>query len=139
MMANDVLMTNDWLADPFFDALGRRFFGGVLPSTGDAGLPTDITESADAYVLKINVPGRDKQDIWLNYQDNVLTVGAKATADSTEGAVLRERKTDRVSRGFRIPNVAAQDIIATLSEGVLTVTLPKLTGQSAGDHHIDIQ
>nr|WP_241865019.1 Hsp20 family protein [Lacticaseibacillus kribbianus] len=102
-MANDVLLQNDWLADPFFDALGRRFFGGRLPSDADAGLPTDISESADAYVLKINVPGRAKKDIWLNYQDNVLTVGAKATEDSKEDVVLRERKTDRVSRGFRIP------------------------------------
>ncbi|WP_125702418.1 Hsp20/alpha crystallin family protein [Lacticaseibacillus daqingensis] len=134
-MATDMMQRSDWFADPFFGAFGQPFFTGAH---GANDLTSDIEESTTAYVARIEVPGHTKQDVALTYHDNVLTVAVKATAAPKGTALLAERTHDPRSRRFRLPNVAANDISATLENGVLTVTLPKLTGAAGGDHQIAI-
>lgn len=141
-MANEVMRRNDWLDDPFFD-MGNRFFDNMLPSRQDRVLKTDIQETDKDYVAKVDVPGIDKQNIQLNYQDNVLSVSVKKAdfndhQDKDGNLLMSERHYGAMSRSYRLPNVDEAAIKANYDKGVLTITLPKLTETPANPHHIEI-
>ncbi|KRO16294.1 Hsp20/alpha crystallin family protein [Lacticaseibacillus saniviri] len=145
-MANNLSRRNDWLTDPVFGDMGRRFFDGFLPTQnpiGDRVLKTDIKDTDKAYIAKVDVPGIDKKDIQLNYQDNVLSISVKKDdftdhEDEEGNLLMSERNYGRMSRSYRIPNVDEGAITAAYDAGVLTVTLPKLTGKPESTHQIDI-
>lgn len=142
-MANDMMRMNDWLADPFFDDLGQRFFSNWVPARNTTALNTDIKETDQNYIAKVDVPGLAKKDIALNYQENVLSISAKQTdfndhEDQQGNVLMSERRTGTMSRSYRLPNVDAANITATVNDGVLTITLPKLTSKASDDHHIEI-
>ncbi|WP_407894939.1 Hsp20/alpha crystallin family protein [Lacticaseibacillus sp. N501-2] len=144
-MANEVVRRNDWLEDPFFDTLGRRFFDGFLPSSGsEQSLKTDINETDDAYIAKVDMPGINKNDIKLNYQDNVLSVSVTKSdfndhQDKNGNTLMSERSYGAMSRSFRLPNVDEANIKAQYTDGVLTINLPKLTDTAEANHQIDIE
>lgn len=144
MMANEMMRMNNWLDDPFFNELGRRFFGSLSDGTAsETGLATDIKENDQAYIAKVDVPGLDKKDIHLNYEDNVLSISVShddaADHEDHEGNMLmQERRAVAMNRSFALPNVDSSKISAAYADGVLTITLPKLTADQT-DHHIDIQ
>ncbi|WP_179394041.1 Hsp20/alpha crystallin family protein [Lacticaseibacillus absianus] len=141
-MANDLMNRNDWLADPFFD-MGRRFNEFFAPDSQAKVLKTDIKETESSYVAKVDVPGIAKDAIKLNYQDNVLSISVKKDdftdhADQQGNVLMSERHYGAMSRSYRLPNVDEGNIKAAYADGVLTVTLPKLTEQPKNPHTIEI-
>lgn len=141
-MANDLLTRNDWLDDPFFDHFAPRFFDRMMPET--KVLKTDIKETDKNYVAKVDVPGIKKDDIHINYQDNVLNISVKKEdfndhSDDKGNILMSERGYGAMSRSYRLPNVDEDNIKAAYDNGVLTITLPKLTEQQQDPHHIEIE
>lgn len=97
-----------------------------------AGFKTDIVEQPDRYVLTADLPGTDKADLKLSFDDNVLTISAEhhtaREENSTgQGYVLRERVSGSYRRSFAFDNVDPEHIEAGFANGVLTVELPKQT------------
>lgn len=142
-MANEIMNRDNWLADPFFDDLGTRFFDRFMPSDTSRVLKTDIKENDKNYVATVDVPGIDKKDIHLNYRDNVLSISVNKKevndhADKQGNMLMSERSYGAMSRSYRLPNVDEQHIKAQYDKGVLTITLPKLTEQVEDPHQIDI-
>ncbi|WP_461215721.1 Hsp20/alpha crystallin family protein [Lacticaseibacillus sp. GG6-2] len=143
-MANEMMRRDDWLEDPFFDNLGRRFFDNFMPAASSSQvLKTDITENDKDYIAKIDVPGINKDNIKLNYQDNILSVSVKKASyndhqDKEGNTLMSERSYGAMSRSYRLPNVDDQAIKAAYTDGVLTVTLPKLTETQQSPHQINI-
>ena len=142
-MANEMMRRNDWLDDPFFGDFGRRFFEDFAPRQASTVLKTDIKETDKAYVAKVDVPGIDKKDIQLNYQDNVLNISVKKAnfndhEDNKGNLLMSERQYGAMSRSYRLPNVDESNIKADYDAGVLTITLPKLTEVTQDPHHIEI-
>ncbi|MFD1432077.1 Hsp20/alpha crystallin family protein [Lacticaseibacillus yichunensis] len=140
-MANEMMRRNDWL-DPFFDDFGRHFFGNMQPT--DQVLKTDIKETEKNYVANVDVPGIAKDDIKLNYQDGILNISVKKTdfndhEDKDGNVLMSERHYGAMSRSYRLPNVKEQDIKAHYEDGVLTITLPKLTADEKSPHQIGIE
>ncbi len=146
MMANDLMRRNDWLDDPFFNDLGRHIFDSFTPSRGGDSsrlLKTDIQENDKSYVVKVDVPGIEKPNINLSYDHGVLSVAVKheeqADHSDNEGNMLMsERSYGRMSRSYRLPNVDEGKISAKVTDGVLTIDLPKLTSDQEGNHQITI-
>lgn len=107
------------------------FFGRSLSSWSAWTPAADLYENEDAFVLEMELPGFDLDDIELTMERGVLTVaGSRSVQESeeTEGRTyhLRERSVDRFTRSYALPrSVNAEDIDASFAEGVLTVTLPK--------------
>jgi HSP20 family protein len=52
--------------------------------------------------------------------------------------LMSERSYGRMSRSYRLPNVDEGKISAKVTDGVLTIDLPKLTGDQEGSHQITI-
>jgi HSP20 family protein len=112
--------------------LGQLFEGwDDLPSLmgGDgAFLPqADVTETDDAYVVEIELPGVNKEDIDISLSGRRLLVTGERKEEERTG-ILR-RRTRRVGR-FRyevlLPGAVDEDgVQASLEDGVLTLRVPK--------------
>lgn len=125
------IITRAGLFDDFFRDVAPGFY--VKPLHGDPMPPqvkVDVTETPQAYVLKADLPGVNKQDIHVQVEGNRVSLSAEVRQEDrlTEGdKVLRsERYVGSVARSFQLPedidNSAAK---ARYENGVLTLTLPK--------------
>ncbi|PTQ11589.1 hypothetical protein CLG96_09170 [Sphingomonas oleivorans] len=131
------------LTDPFGWMRGEmdRFWSGILPF-GDgfrmaqrlAGMPVpaaEMTETDDAFRLTIEVPGVDPKDVEIEIKDDLLQIsGEKRTcrAEGERGNYLSERSYGRFERSVRLPErVDREQIKATAQNGVLTITLPRVS------------
>ena len=106
-------------------------------------LQADVAEDDKEYTVKIDVPGMSKDDIHLAYSDGVLTISGnrstfKDDSDKKKNLVRQERSEGSVSRSFALPNVDKSGINAKLTDGVLTVVLPKIAPE-ADDSTITIE
>jgi len=139
-MANEMMNRNDFgMFDPF--ARMAEQFWAAFDKTAEV-LKTDISETDDHYQVKVDVPGVDKQDVKLTYRDGMLTIKVQKDtfedhSDQDQNVVMSERRSGTVQRQYQLPNVAADQIKAVQTDGVLSITLPKT--KAAGDSQIEIQ
>ena len=121
-----------------FDLFTDRFFNRFLEpastlangETLRSWMPrTDIRETDEAFELYADLPGMTKQDIDLTFEDNVLTLAGERKfedAGTDKGYRRIERSYGKFTRSFQVPkNIDATKILASFTDGVLTVTLPK--------------
>ena len=111
-----------------------RLFSDVLPAinhnTGTKWTPrTDLAETDDAYLFRLDVPGIVKDDLEINFRDGVLSISGERTEQKTDESaksIRIERGTGKFNRRFSLPaDIRAEEIAATYVDGVLTVTVPK--------------
>ena len=142
-MANDMMNRHNDLFDAMNDwfDLPRKFF-----DDGDIAklMQSDVVENDKEYIIKVDMPGMDKNDINLNYNNGILSVSGSRKSfkdlsnDKNNSLIHRERSEGHISRSFRLPNVVASEIHAKYDNGVLTITLPKQSsGQSDNSIQID--
>ena len=111
--------------------IGQLFedISGRQHGFGETRFPLiDVSETADAAVVRALLPGMTKDQIKISFHNNVLSVsGEKKPAPLPEGArVIRsERASGRFQRTLRMQKpVDEDDIMARLRDGVLELTLP---------------
>jgi len=129
-----------------FMNLNRHFFGNSFDNffTDNADFSVDIKEADDAYTLEADLPGLTKEDIQLDYSNNVLSIRAEQEVDTEEkddesNYVRRERSSRSYARQFLIKDIDEDNITAKFENGVLTVDLPKKDGSDQETKKIDIQ
>lgn len=112
----------DWLGDMFKDP----FF------TGDESkiMKTDIQEKKDKYLIDIDLPGYEKENIQLEIEDGYLTVHANIDSskeEKEEGKFVRkERYVGSCSRSFYVgEEIESEDIKASFKNGTLQIEVPK--------------
>jgi HSP20 family protein len=94
--------------------------------------PVDVYETADTYVVTAEVPGLTRDDVELALEDTRLTIRGRRPAQPAGSAgLLRFHQVERghgpFSRTFEFARrLDSAGITADLSNGVLTVTIPKL-------------
>lgn len=100
--------------------------------TGTVKRPaTDVVETDDAIVITVEIPGVSKEDIDIAVTGDELSIRAKRS-EEPEGADVSvhkcERSYDVFKRLIRLPTeVKAEESKATICNGVLKITLPKVT------------
>ena len=107
-------------------------FGRSWPHTeaGRAWYPAvDILESKDAYVLRAELPGMNKEDFNLELKEGTLTLtGERKFTKPAEGVQYRkvERVNGKFVRSFTLPETVKHDgIQATYKDGILEIHIPK--------------
>jgi HSP20 family protein len=88
----------------------------------------DLFETADSFVLKLDMPGAQKDSIGLTVEPEQLTI--RATVDSHTSAntklLYSEIGLKNYLREFRLGHgIDMDNISAQFGNGVLTITLPK--------------
>ena len=90
---------------------------------------TDVKETANEYVVEVEIPGVKKEDTKVEVEGNVLRItGESAKEERHEGTEYRccERSHGKFVRQMRLPQqVQVDGIRAKHENGVLSVILPK--------------
>ena len=89
---------------------------------------TDIYESPEAVVVKMDMPGVEKSALDIRLEKNVLTIVGNIDFNKYDGLepIYTEYNVGNFTRSFTLSTkIDGEKISATISDGVLTVTLPK--------------
>jgi len=133
----------------FDESFGRGMMSrGLMPSPGEGFFEPaiDIKEEADHYIVKLDLPGMEKDKINIEVSDKVLTVsGERETlVEENEGDTYhrKERSYGRFMRSFPLPDdVNEKAISADYKDGVLTIGIQKLPaaeGEKEGPRTIQV-
>lgn len=135
-------MSNLRLLDPAFsdnfETALRRFFSPTAFER-EAQAPQmriDVSEKDNAYLVKADLPGVNKDDIQIRIDGNLVQIEAQVKNEKETkgegGKVLRsERYYGSVSRAFTLGQDVDQDKTqARYADGVLTLELPKKANAS---------
>jgi HSP20 family protein len=121
---------------PLRDEVNRLFddfFGGAALTTSE-GWPTflpalDVSETAEAVIVKAEIPGIDPKNVHVQLVGNTLTLRGEKMADHEEKdrSYLRvERLHGAFSRTLTLPDeLDPEKIKATAKNGVLTIEVAK--------------
>lgn len=107
---------------------GRLLEQAAVPATGTGQwLPmAEEEETDDAYVVRMELPGVPGENVNIEIDDNELSISGEVTEEH-QGRVL-SRRTGKFSYRTSLPGtVNAEQCDADLSEGMLTVRIPKTT------------
>jgi HSP20 family protein len=89
----------------------------------------DISERKDAYLVTVEVPGVEPEDLDITMEDGLLTIKGERqfTSESSEQQFHRvERRYGAFRRSITLPaQVQADQIEATFDNGVLQIVVPK--------------
>ena len=89
----------------------------------------DVTENDDRYALTVELPGTKKEDVTVEFHENVLTIRGEKRNEREEEKEQRryvERTYGSFSRSFTLPaNAAGDRVRASFKDGVLTIEIPK--------------
>jgi HSP20 family protein len=135
-------MANVTRYDPFgelVDDFLKGFF--VRPITAESGvaaprLKLEVTEQADAFKVHAEIPGVKKDEIQVAIDGDQVSITAEVRKEKDlkegERVVHSERYYGRVSRAFRLGHeIDEAKAVAKYTDGVLELSLPKKTVQSA--------
>jgi len=121
---------NDFVDDFFGSVFGDNFgFGDNFPS--EARMNTDVQEFDDKYVMDLELPGFEKEDIKADLNNGYLTIKAEHSSDKNEEDkdgkfIRRERYFGSYKRSFYVGDgVSQNDIKASFDKGILKLDIPK--------------
>ena len=112
--------------------LFNDFFGSddFFPRRESAIMKTDIKEKKDKYVIEVDLPGYEKENINLSLKDGYLEVSAKVekeeSSEENERVVHKERFYGHCSRSYYVgEQISEEDIRAEFKNGILKIDIPK--------------
>jgi len=111
----------------------NNFFRGDIQDEDSAFMAwtpaVDIAEHDDEYLVKVELPGVNKEDVKITIESNVLTIrGEKKQEKETkkENYHRVERNYGSFQRSFTLPSTVKSDKIdASYKDGILSISLPK--------------
>lgn len=115
-----------------FDRAAERWEAeSPLSGLGGRSMAVDLVEQDEAYVVAVDLPGYERDDVTVRVADSTLRVEAEHDevdeSESIDGRyVHQERRHESAKRSIDLPGeVDADGVEARMKNGVLTVTLPK--------------
>jgi HSP20 family protein len=118
--------------DPFRDLITIQHQLERLASSGPQGWApaVDLCETAAAFIFTAELPGITRGQLKIEVIDGRLTLqGRRDARVSCEQYHQVERGHGAFCRTFALPQaVDAENVVAELSDGVLTITVPKIPG-----------
>lgn len=105
--------------DKVFDDFNRIFYG----QGGYRSFPLDLIEIENGFVVIAEMPGVDKKDIKMNFEDGILTIEADRKKDEKAKYLLSERDTMHLKRSVQFGDIDEESITAKLENGLLMITI----------------
>jgi HSP20 family protein len=122
--------TLETLREEMNDLLGRFWAGTAEPfELADWSPPLDVSESEDAVLVDMEVPGIDPSSLDISVAGDVLTIRGEKAAVTQEPARhfhRAERRYGSFMRSLTLPAPVEPDRVeATARQGVVSIRLPK--------------
>ncbi|RIK45297.1 MAG: heat-shock protein Hsp20 [Chloroflexi bacterium] len=145
----DIVSLREAMNSLLEESFVRPRAGGVTT----VGMPLDLRENDNAYVVETVLPGARPEDVDISVLGDSLRISAEVRDEgerSGEKWLVRERRYGRFERTITLPtHVKADQATADFRDGILTVTLPKAdaarprsipvrAGSTATDKAIDV-
>lgn len=129
-------------AEDFFGDVFNDFFKPVFYDEKADGMKTDIKETDMHYEMEVEMPGFDKKDISVSFNDGYITVSAnkeeKEENEKDGKKYLRRERSCSCTRSYYVGEVDEKEIKAKYENGVLTVNIPKEQPKQIEKHTINI-
>ena len=131
------------MGDFAFPDIDRALYGKNAKNL----MKTDVQETDADYVVDIDLPGFQKDEIRMQLENGNLTVSASKSMDRDEknengNYVRRERYAGSMSRSFYVgEHVTEEDIHPKYENGILTFHIPKEEKKAVEEkkHYISIE
>ncbi|WP_440763818.1 Hsp20/alpha crystallin family protein [Natronorubrum sp. DTA7] len=126
---------------PALESADEPVVGGEwgVESTFGTDPAATLEETDDGYVYVMDLPGFEKDDIDLTFDDGLLSIQAHTDVEAGSDA-YRSVRSRRVGRRAPIPKeIIADEITASYHNGVLEVSLPAEDDHEDEGHHIEIE
>jgi HSP20 family protein len=124
------------------------FFRGDLVDDGSLlsgswAPAVDVSETADSYIVRAELPGMKKEDVKITIDNTLVTIRGEKKNEAEEKNRMYhriERSYGSFERSFDLPGtVKSSSIEARFDDGLLTVTLPKTEEAKEKVHDIKIK
>jgi HSP20 family protein len=103
----------------------------------------DLVEADGTYEITVEIPGIDVKDVELKVTGDMLTLRGEKREESDrrdKGRHVSERRYGSFQRSLRLPPDAMADkVVATCTNGILKITLPKSEMARARETNIEIR
>lgn len=127
-----LVKNNPRVANNIFDELFFNFptnWGRDAQTTASTKPPVNIHESAEGFTLELSVPGRNKEDFKIHFENGLLTIAFEKAEEKENTAyktIRREFSFQSFKRSFTLDEtVNADGIQAKYDNGVLALFIPK--------------
>lgn len=116
---NNYDLWDEMFNDPFFTGESNKI------------MKTDIKEKKDKYLIEMDLPGYEKDNIKIEIEDGYLSIHASVNSSNDEKEddgefVRKERYFGECSRSFYVgDDVTEEDIKASFKNGTLKIEIPK--------------
>lgn len=125
-------MVNSFFNDDFFNSVS------IIKNN----FSVDLKEDDNNYIIEADLPGVDKKDIDISYNNRYLNISARRESNLEENKdnyVRQERSYGEFKRSFYIDNIVEDKIYASFDNGVLNIKLPKLNKEISETKKIEIK
>lgn len=114
------------------------FKNTLIPTYPD----TDIKRVDNDFVVQIDVPGYDKNNIDISYENDVLSVSGTVNEENEtkedEKYFVKERRMKSFSKKWILKNTTSKGITAKCENGVLTIKVPLRESEDKIENKIKI-
>ncbi len=140
------IFRNSFADDLFDDMFSMPSFSWEkVPAS--CSMTADVREYDDNYLLELEIPGCQKEDIHAELKNGYLCITANHTEDNdvkdkNGKYIRRERYTGTCQRSFFVgKEITEEDIHASFENGMLKLTIPKKEAKEAipEKHYIAIE
>lgn len=104
-----------------------KFFDDFRQPT-NLGRHLDIYKQDNAYFLELDLPGFKKEEISIDFKEDVLTIEAKHVeeekSEDNKEYIYQSRRSKDVRRQIRFSGIDVDKVEASFESGVLKMTLP---------------
>lgn len=131
-------LLDDFFEDPFFHR-------EPVPTHINQLMKTDIRENENSYIMDVDLPGFEKENIKIDLENGYLNIHAKMDNSKNEEEkgkfIKRERYFGECSRSFYVgEDIKEEEIKAAFNNGILTLEVPKKSEEKEQEKkYIDIQ
>ena len=103
----------------------------------------DVKDEKDKYIVEAEVPGFDKKDLSIKFENDHLTIAIDTeqeneTKNEDNNYIHKERHVFKSERNIYLEDVDPKQLSASLNNGILTIELMKLE-HKISSYMIDIK
>ena len=127
------MLSRQWSPWDEFAELANMLWDKSMMPRGMAYPAIDVEDTAEAYIVKADVPGYSKSDLEVELDGNAVTIKGNTLAEKKTDSpdlIYQERQVGEFRRTFTLPaKIDVEKATATFDHGVLEIRLPKAGGK----------